>query len=485
MTAAAPPRGWSLHARALIPAFITALILMLLAPAAHAQRWVTSWAASAQGPYPTGNATAQPDLRFALPSPEAGASNQTFRLILKPELWGSRMRLRFSNAFGTKPVTFDAVFLGLQSSGATLMPYSNRPVLFGGKKAVTVPPGGQAWSDAVFLPYAGNPLAPELTGRKLAASFHVVGDSGPVTWHAKALQTSYISPPGAGALGELEDDSAFPSSTTSWFFLDALDVQSPAATLVVCLGDSITDGTASTLNGDDRWPDVLARRLRAAGTPMSVVNAGIGGNQVAGPADYSPAHPFPGGPSALSRLDRDVLGLSGVTHVIWLEGINDLSTNGSATMEQVRDGLKAGVARIRAKLPGVRVIGATLTGVAGTTSEAHRPPEVEAKRQALNAFIRNNAGLFDGVVDFDAATADPATGGLRPEFVPNSTTGGPGDGLHPNRAGYLAMGQAVDLRLLTGGAGPATAPATSAPPRPRPRPRPAAPAPDAAGDPPT
>ena len=230
---------------------------------------------------------------------------------------------------------------------------------------------------------------------------------------------------------------------------------------------------------------MLARRLRAAGTPMSVVNAGIGGNQVAGPADYSPAHPFPGGPSALSRLDRDVLGLSGVTHVIWLEGINDLSTNGSATMEQVRDGLKAGVARIRAKLPGVRVIGATLTGVAGTTSEAHRPPEVEAKRQALNAFIRNNAGLFDGVVDFDAATADPATGGLRPEFVPNSTTGGPGDGLHPNRAGYLAMGQAVDLRLLTGGAGPATAPATSAPPRPRPRPRPAAPAPDAAGDPPT
>ena len=114
---------------------ILALTLLLLAPAAHAQRWITSWTAAAQGPYPSGNATAQPELRFALPSPEAGANNQTFRLILKPALWGSRMRLRFSNAFGTRPVTFDDAFLGLQASGAALVPGSNRPVLFGGKPA--------------------------------------------------------------------------------------------------------------------------------------------------------------------------------------------------------------------------------------------------------------------------------------------------------------------------------------------------------------
>lgn len=193
---------------------------------------------------------------------------------------------------------------------------------------------------------------------------------------------------------------------------------------------------------------------------MSVVNQGIGGNQVAGPADYSPANPAPGGPGAVSRLERDVLSLSGVTDVIWLERINDFSTNGNATMEQVRDGMTAGVARLRAKVPGVRVIGATLTSIVGTTSDAHRPPEDEQKRKAFNDFIRNNGGLFDGVVDFDAATADPATAGMRAEFKPNSTTGGPGDGLHPNRAGYMAMGQAVDLRLLTAGmaAGPANAP---------------------------
>ncbi len=447
----------------------TLLLLMTalcVAAPAQAQKWTTSWAASVQGPYPVGNATAQPDLRFALPTQDTGAKDQTFRLILKPELWGNKMRVRLSNAYGTKAVTFDGVFAGLQMSGAALMPGSNRPVSFAGKRSVSVPPGGQVWSDAVTLPWVSNPTAPELLGRKLAVSFHVAGETGPLTWHAKALQTSYVTAPGAGALGELEDEGAFPNSTTSWFFVDALDAQAaPDSGLVVCLGDSITDGTSSTLNGDDRWPDVLARRLRASGSHMSVVNAGIGGNQVVGPAEYSAAKPFPGGPSAAARLDRDVLSLSGVTHVIWLEGINDLSTNGNASVDQVRDGLRAGVKRLRDKLPGVRVIGATLTSIVGTTSAAHTPPEVEQKRRALNEFIRNNGGLFDGVVDFDKATVDTQTGAMRAEFIPGSTVGGPGDGLHPNRAGYLAMGEAVDLRLM----GPAprrtrTAPAGAARP---------------------
>ena len=345
---------------------------------------------------------------------------------MKPSLWGSRVRLRFSNAFGAKAITFDGAYVGMQSSGAALMPGSNRPVTFGGKKSVLVPPGGQVWSDAVTLPYVSNPAAPELLGRKLAVSVHVANDTGAITWHAKALQTSYITVPGAGALGELEDEAAFPNSTTSWFFLDALDVQAPAETrVVVCFGDSITDGTSSTLNGDDRWPDVLLRRLNAQGSRPAVVNAGIGGNQVVGPAEYGVSKPAPGGPSAGARLDRDVLGLSGVTHVIWLEGINDLSTNGGATPEQVRDGMIAGVKRLRAKLPGVKVIGGTLTSIVGTTSPAHSPPDVEQKRRALNAMIRENKGLFDAVVDFDRATADPQTLAMRPEFIPGSTIGGP------------------------------------------------------------
>jgi lysophospholipase L1-like esterase len=213
----------------------------------------------------------------------------------------------------------------------------------------------------------------------------------------------------------------------------------------VAFGDSITDGTASTLNGDDRWPDVLSRRLHTAYKGRySVVNAGIGGNQVVGPAAYSAAAPFSGGPSALQRLERDVQNLSGVGAVIWLEGINDFSRNGNATAEAVEAGMKEAVARMRAAIPGIRIIAATVTSAVGSTNGI---PEQETKRQALNEFIRTSK-IFDGVADFDKATLDPKTGGLRAEFIPESTLGGAGDKLHPNRLGYMAMGMAIDLELL-------------------------------------
>ena len=257
--------------------------------------------------------------------------------------------------------------------------------------------------------------------------------------------------PGAGAKGAVEEEAAFPFPTASWFFLDAVDAMAAAdAQAIVAFGDSITDGTASTMNGDDRWPDVLARRLRAAyGNRVAVVNAGIGGNQVAGPPEYSPDKPFPGGPSAAARLDRDVIGLSGVTTFIWLEGINDFSKNGNAAVEAVEAGMREGVARLRAKIPGIRVLGATVVTALGSTSAAHGFPEQDEKRKRLNEFIRTS-GVFDAVLDFDRATLDPQTGGLKPEFVPDSTAGGPGDKLHPNRVGYLAIATSIDLKTLLG-----------------------------------
>ncbi len=419
------------------------------ASAQSPQKWVTSWTGSVQGPYPIGNPSAQPDLRLPFPSPETGARDQSFRLIVRPDLWGRQVRLRFSNALGTRPVTFDGVHIGLQLTAAALVPGSNQPVSFAGRRVTTVAPGMSVWSNAVSLPFVRDPAAPELLGRKLAVSFHVAGESGPMTWHAKALTTSYLTAPGAGTKGAAEDEQEFPFSTASWYFLDALDMMAPAeAGTIVALGDSVTDGTASTMNGDDRWPDVLARRLHAIhDNDIAVVNAGIGGNQVVGPATYSPRQPFPGGPSAKDRLDRDVLSLSGVAAVIWLEGINDFSKNGNAPVETVEAGMKDVVGRIRAKFAGVRIIGATLTSALGSTNANHGSPEEDAKRKALNEFIRNG-GLFDGVADFDAATLDPQTGGMRAEFVPDSTTGGPGDKIHPNRVGYLAMGTAIDLKLL-------------------------------------
>ncbi|MGA2126299.1 MAG: GDSL-type esterase/lipase family protein [Xanthobacteraceae bacterium] len=427
---------------------LAAVLVPLTAAAQTGETWVTAWAGSGQGPYPVGNPSAQPDLRLAFPDPRAGARDQTFRLIVPPDIWGRQTRLRFSNAFGTGPVTLDGVHVGLQLGGPALIPGTNAAATFGGHPGVTIAPGDVVWSDPIDLPFWRGDAA-ALAGRRLAVSFHVAGESGPMTWHAKALTTSYVGAPGTGATGHLEDESALPFSTTSWYFLDAVDMRAPAGTrLVVAFGDSITDGTASTLNGEDRWPNVLARRLHAIhGGSVAVVNAGIGGNQVTGPKSYSPQQPFAGGPSAPDRLERDVLSLSGVSTVIWLEGINDFSRNGNATAGAVETAMREVVGRIRARIPGVRVVGATLTSALGSSSPAHGFAEQDAKRRALNDVIRAS-DLFDGVIDFDGATLDPQTGGLRAELVPDSTTGGPGDRLHPNRAGYLAMGQAIDLGTL-------------------------------------
>ena len=418
------------------------------ARAADKAGWFAAWTASAHGPYPVGNPTAQPELRFALPSAEKGASDQTFRLVVRPDVWGDAARIRLSNAFGTRPVTFDGIYVGLQSTGAVLVPGTNRPLTFGGKASVTVAPGQTALSDRVALPWA-RPNDPMLANRKLAVSFHVSGESGPLTWHAKALTTSYLSGPGTGSRGADGGEHAFPFSTTSWFFLDEVDMHGAAGTkTVVAMGDSITDGTASTINGDDRWPDVFARRLHAAlGSRYSVVNEGIGGNMVSGPADYA-QKPFAGGPAMTERLDRDVIALPNVSTVLWLEGINDFGTGGFETAK-VSDAVRDVVKRLRAGIPGVKVFMATLTSAVNSNNGGYGAAPIDAKRKEYNEFIRKS-GIFDGVIDFDAATLDPATGELKAEFQPNSSTGGPGDKLHPNRAGYAAMGEAVDLRKLFG-----------------------------------
>lgn len=432
-----------------------AALIALAAHSAHAQttasaaKWVTSWAASVQGPYPVGNPSAQPDQRFAFPVPANGARNQTFRLMVRPDVWGRQARLRFSNTFGTKPLALDGVHAGLALGGPALVKGSNRPVSFDGKPDVTIAAGASVWSDPVDLAFVRDPEAPELAGRRLAVSFHVAGESGPMTWHAKALTTSFVTAPDAGAKGTSEEEAAFPYATASWFFLDAVDMMMPADTrLVVAFGDSITDGTASTMNGDDRWPDVLSRRLhRAFGNKIAVVNAGIGGNQVAGPAEYSAAKPFAGGPSAGARLERDVLSLSGVSAVIWLEGINDFSKNGNAAVDTVTGGMRDIAARLRARIPGVRIVGATLTSALNATNAAHGSKEQDDKRRALNTFIKSS-GVFDAAADFDAATFDPSTGEMKAAFIPESTSGGSGDKLHPNRAGYLAMGEAIELGIF-------------------------------------
>lgn len=345
------------------------LVAVLAAGPASAQRWVTTWIAPSQAI--TSAAVA-----------ELGR-DQTARLIVRPSVWGTRARLRFSNAFGTAPLVIDGVFAGLQMGGAALMPGTNRPVTFAGRKVLALPPGGQAWSDPVTLPPAG-PV--------LAISLHWMGNV--TTGAAQTFTTSYMTAPGAGALGELEDEGAFAVATGAAPVLDAMDIQvSTDIAVVVCLGDSLTAGTVAIPNARDRWPDVMERRLRATGWNGVVLNDGLNPN-----------------PNPADRLDRDLFSLSGVTHVIWLHGADELAE--TAAVDTVREGMEAILKRLREKLPRARLLVGTLPG-------ADAPG-----RWPLNTQIRTL--LADGIIPFDRADAANPT----------------------SFAGQLAMGQAVDLRLL-------------------------------------
>jgi len=412
--------------------------------------WAAAWSASAQGPFPHGRETAQPDLTSIFPDPEKGAADQSFRMIVRPDIWGTEARIRLSNAHGSRPITFDGAYVGLHVMSGAVLGGSSRPLRFAGAESVTIAPGAHAVSDPVGLDFFANPDDPLLTGRALAISFHVTGESGPMTYHAKALQTSYLSDRGAGSLGHDEDEGSFPTPTTSWFFLDAVDMNMAAKPrVIVAFGDSISDGSGSTINGHDRWPDVLSRRLHAKfGNKISVVNQGIGGNQILGPPEGTLPEDRLGGIPALARLERDVIGIAGITTVIWLEGINDLG-HANATAEQISEGVRQGVARLREALPGVRIIIGTLTTALNATTGGHGSAEIDTHRRAFNDFVRSS-DLFDGVIDFDAVTIDRSTGEMRPEMCPGSSIGGPGDRLHPNRIGYQAMAGAVDLNMIIG-----------------------------------
>ena len=422
------------------------------------KKWVASWATSPAtffvytppvAPAPPGPPTTfapaniQPDLGFPFPDANtAGATEQTFRSIVKPDLWANMMRFRFSNVFGSQPVTFNKVTVGLQEYSGNIVEGTLTPVTFGGKKSVTIPVGQEVFSDGIRLHWVKGPDDPSVQGRNLAVSYSVEGDSGPMTYHSSAFTTSYITAPGSGDHTADLDVFAFEFTTTSFFFLDAVDVLAPADTVVVCaFGDSITDGTHSTLNINDRWMNTLSRRLHNAyGNKVSIVNEAISGNRVVNPVVANSA----AGPAAVDRLDRDVLGLSGLTDVIWLEGINDIGAG--HTTDAIIAGYQDVVGRLHAK--GVKVFGATLTSALGISGVdmGDNGPGHDASRKVLNAFIRNSGGLFDGVEDFDAATLDPATGNMLAEFLPNSTfTQLPWDYLHPNHAGYISMGEIVDI----------------------------------------
>ncbi len=366
----------------------------------HDDRWVTAWSAS---PVDMGDAH----------------YTGTVRNIVFSSVGGNTVRVHLTNTFGSQPYDFGDASIGVSDSQGNITgPVV--PLTFSGQRSVTVTQGAEVVSDPVSL------TVPPL--HDLAVSVYIPHDDGEQSGHPAAQQVNYLP---QGTDNVMDQTTAAFGQLSQWYYLDSVDVttQPQVTGTVVALGDSITDGYQSTVNANTRWPNDLARRLNARpGATMSVADEGISGNQVL--QDEGGA-----GVSALHRFDGDVVARAGAKDVILLEGVNDIGAS-DAQASQLIAGYRQLIAQAHAA--GLKIFGGTLTPF---KSASYWSPEKEQTREAVNRWIRTS-GAFDGVIDFAQATADPSD----PEmFYPPYDSG---DHLHPNDAGYQAMANAVNLRML-------------------------------------
>lgn len=385
-------------------------------------RWLGTWA---------------PSLQAAAARPPADSVDRvytvvdrTLRQVARISIGGTQLRVRLSNEYGDRPLIIRSAHVALRhggaASGPTIDPATDHAITFDGRANVTVRPGSYLVSDAVKFTV--------LDRADVMISLAIADSARTATRHSLSVQKSWVSPP-----GDHTSDATFTPDTTivAWAFLAGIDVVNARANgVIVAIGNSITDGYAAPVDSNTRWPDVLAERLLTSReNPKGVVNAGISGNRVLSNVT---------GPSALLRFDRDVLNIAGVTHVLVLEGINDIARGTRAAnprdevpIEELIAGHRQLIARAHAR--GLRIYGATLTPVGGMNRPAQ--VEVQAKHAAFNKWLRTS-GEYDDVIDFEKATWDPAdTTRMLPAYDS-------GDHLHPGAAGYAAMGKAITLALF-------------------------------------
>ena len=374
--------------------------------------WVGTWAASPM--LALGGFTVHP---FAA---------TTLREIVHVSNGGDQIRIRFTNELGSDPLTISDAHAALSAGGAAIKEGTDHAVTFGGATSVRIASGAAVFSDPV-------PLAvPALSD--VAISFYLPNQiMRAETYHAFADQDNFLADGDVAGASSLPQ----PTTTTSWYFVDGVDVPAEnGSRSIVTLGDSITDGAHSTLNANLRWPNVLANRLKQEHgmENVSVLDEGIGGNRVLNET---------AGPSALSRLDRDVLAQNGVKYVIVLESINDIGRLAHLTAPE--DDINAQQLEFALKQiadaaheHGIKAIGATLTPYGGANYYSEKGEQV---REAVNDWIRTS-GTFDGVIDFDQITRDPQ----KPTWFNPAYDSG--DHLHPGDEGYKAMGAGIDLKLF-------------------------------------
>ncbi|MBT2525896.1 SGNH/GDSL hydrolase family protein [Streptomyces sp. ISL-99] len=384
--------------------------------------WQGGWAASPQAP------TAP----FGPNWSEQGFANHTVRQVVRVSTGGTKARIELSNRYGSTPLRITGATVARTDKGASVQAGSVRQLSFGKGRSVTIPVGGKVLSDGV--PFKVKAL------ESVTVTLYLAGPTGPATFHHFSSATSYRAD---GDHRSDREGTAFKETSDSWYYLSGVEVsggeRSGRRDGVVAFGDSITDGVGSNPNTDNRYPDELAERFAATGKPRSVLNHGIGGNQVTNDTVWA-------GEKAVARFKKDVLSEPGIGTVIVLEGINDIGGSGwqgipggptpEVSAKQLIEGHRTLIRQAHAK--GIKAVGATLTPVKGS---AYYTEVNEAKRDAVNQWIRTS-GEYDEVVDLDRALADPAD---RDRMLPAYDSG---DALHPNDAGFRVMAEALDLDTL-------------------------------------
>jgi lysophospholipase L1-like esterase len=379
----------------------------------HEYRWTGSWAAA-------------PVAAPAAVAATIGVDGATYRDIVHLSLGGTALRLHISNEFGPTQLAVGSVHVALSAGGDKIQPGTDRAVMFGGEASVIIPAGAAIVSDPIAMQVAHF--------ADLAVSLFVPPQAGvALTFHALALSSNYI------AAGDTVSAGALPGATRvgNWYLLKGMDVDAGAGGgSVVVLGASQMEGFHSTPDKNARMTDVLAARLQAspATAHLGVLNEGVSGNRLLHDGT---------GPNALARMDRDVLAQPGAKYLILAVGTNDIGHTFSqpkpgegVTTEQMEWGLLQVVERAHAR--GIKVFGTTYLPFGG---HAYYSPESDRMRRAVNDFVRSS-GAFDGVIDFDKVMRDPA----HPEAILPAFDSG--DHLHPNDAGYKAMGDSIDLKLF-------------------------------------
>lgn len=403
--------------------------LLFVPQLAGAQRnpWIATWAAS---PEPAAPGPHEPLLNI---------EDQTVRERVRVSIGGAQICIRLSNEYGSAPLLIGSATVAASNDPASVRPASIQTVTFGGRHSVTIPAGAPVLSDPVAFPV--------ISGAEISISLYFPKRVATPTLHALALKRAVVSQHGDHTRAEKIEGGA--ASESSILVSAVLVPAQPSQRLIVAFGDSVTDGDGSTVDADHNWPSDLIRRLGKTpeGSKLAVVNAGIAGNRL-----LSDGFLISFGVSALARFDRDALALPGATHIVLLEGLNDIGFPGAklrgryladpADVRTPADLIDAYLQLIaRAHAHGVKLIGATISPFEGVELPGYYSDSKEATRQAVNKWIRTS-GSFDGVIDFDAVLRDPDhPSRLLPRFASK-------DHLHPNDAGYRAMADAIDLALF-------------------------------------